>query len=121
MLIFALNFFGSNSIRLLCLKKGKKTHEYTSCQVRGFLIIPQTYVKGARSYFLFHYTKDVNLKFRLKWSSYFNVQSKICILQLPIIGPILYCVSAIMVTITRHISINLPNGILFSCEISQGL
>ena len=41
MLIFALNFFGSNCIRLSCLKKGEK-HEYTSCQVRGFLIIPQT-------------------------------------------------------------------------------
>ena len=41
-----------------------------------------------------HHTKDVNLKFHLKRLSHFD-----CKLQLPIS----YCVSIIMVTITRHI------------------
>ena len=54
---------------------------------------------------LFHLNylfKDVNFKFQLKRSSCLDVL-QFCILQLPIS----YCVSLIMVTITRHIFINI--------------
>ena len=41
MLIFALNFLKAIVFIYHAEKSGKKeTHEYTSCQVRGFLIIP---------------------------------------------------------------------------------
>ena len=67
-------------------------------------------LKNARSYFskfnfLFHlknhHSKDINFKSQLKRSGCLDVQ--FCILQLPIS----YCVSLIIVTITRHVFINI--------------
>ena len=72
-------------------------------------MIYSMYIKGARSYFskfsfLFHlknhHSKDAHLKFQLKRSGHLDVRSK---LQLPIS----YYVSLIMVTITRHICIDI--------------
>ena len=69
-------------------------------------------LKGARSYFskfssLFylknHHSKDVNFKFQLKRSSRLDIRSNFFILQLPIS----YCVSLIMVTITRQVFTNI--------------
>ena len=71
-----------------------------------------SWFKGAWSYFskfsfLFHlknhHFKDVNWEFQLKWSSHLDARSRFvyCSCQY------FYCVSLIMVTITRHIFINI--------------
>ena len=68
-------------------------------------------LKDARFYFtkfsfLFHlknhHSKDVNFKFQLKRSSHLDEANFVYCMELPTS----YCVSSIMVTITRHIFIN---------------
>ena len=69
-------------------------------------------LKGAQSYFSKfslwfhlknHHSKDINLKLWLETVKLFGCTKQIWILQLPIS----YCISSLMVTITRHIFINI--------------
>ena len=53
-----------------------------------------------------HHSKDVNSKFLLKQSSRLDTYTKhVCKRQLPV--TVSYCVSLILVTITRHVFINI--------------
>ena len=101
--------------KMKCLEYYGNTQKTKNSYLRGELFLTSSMCsilkftfKGAQSYFsrfsfLFHLknhlSKDVNFKFQLKQSSRLDVQT---ILYIYCSCPYLYCVSLIMVTITRH-------------------
>ena len=73
---------------------------------KGFLVTlvkaPGPFFLKQNLVFLFH-SKGVNSKFQLKRPGRLDVRNNLVSLQLPLF----YCVSLIMITITRHVVINI--------------
>ena len=90
-----------------CMNKNWSKKMIENIKVKSIWLIKDAHSYFSKFSFMFHlknhHSKDVNLKFQLKWSCCLDVRSNFVYLQLCIS----YCVSLIMVTITRHIFINI--------------